>query len=156
MKQTESKYVITSFDLLPRISTFIEQTSNIEKIFYMRYNFQKDQTICNFPKHVQLIPLDQIEQLGQGKPKVEVSLPQADAVALIMYTSGTTGIPKAVILSNRQMKGALRALTSNVNDLADDAPRHVYASFLPLAHIMGLTFELFLFAGIFSFSLSVW
>ena len=66
---------------------------------------------------------------------------------MIMYTSGTTGTPKAVILQNRQLNGALKALTSNVNDLADEAYRHVYASFLPLAHIMGLTFELFLFTG---------
>lgn len=45
------------------------------------------------------------------------------------------------------MNGALKALTSNVNDLADEAHRHIYSSFLPLAHIMGLTFELFLFTG---------
>ena len=164
MKQTESKYVVTSIDLLSRISGFIEQTPNIKKIFYIRNEFQKNQPIPKFPDYIQVLPLDQVEELGKDAPAIDLPMPKKDEVSCIMYTSGmssvvisvvrsnrfvtgTTGVPKAVILHNRQIKGALRALTSNVNDLADEAHRHTYASFLPLAHIMGLTFELFLFTG---------
>lgn len=139
--------MITSIDLLDRMCTFIDQTPNIEKIFYFRHAFQKGQPIPTFPGHIQVLPLDEVEELGKSAPAPNIPLPHLDSVCLIMYTSGTTGIPKAVILQNRQVKAALRALTSNVYDLADEAPRHMYASFLPLAHIMGLTFELFLFAG---------
>ena len=151
MKQTEAKYVVTSIDLLSRIAQFIDQTPNITKIFYIRHEYQKKDAIPKFPSHIQLIPLDQVEEQGKSAPALDVALPTQDSVSCIMYTSGTTGIPKAVILQNRQIKGALRALTSNVADLADEAPRHTYASFLPLAHIMGLTFELFLFTGTVTF-----
>lgn len=147
MQQTEAKYLITSIDLLDRVSCLIDQAPNIEKIFYMRYDFQKNQALPKFPDRVQLIPWDEVEEYGKSKPEVEVTKSDPNDVAVIMYTSGTTGIPKAVIFTGKQLKAALMSLASNVVDLADDAPKHCYASFLPLAHILGFTFELFLFTG---------
>ena len=147
MKQTEAKFVMTTFDLLERIAAFIDQTPNIEKIVYIRHEYQKQKPIPKFPDHIQLIALDELESIGSQQPKVDIPPPNPDSVSLIMYTSGTTGIPKAVILHHRQVRSALVALASNVTDLIEEGPKHVYASFLPMAHIMGLMFELFLFTG---------
>lgn len=147
MSQTNANYVITSIDLLEKISTFIDQTPNIKKIIYMRYDFQKNQPLPKFPPTVQLIPFDEAEEIGKTAPNVQVSLPNPSDLTMIMYTSGTTGIPKAVMFEHKQLKAALISLTSNVVDLSHEAPRHIYASFLPLAHILGLSFDLFLFTG---------
>lgn len=59
--------------------------------------------------------------------------PQADDLAAIVYTSGTTGKPKGVMLSHRNVLANVKAVLSQVQPVADD----VFLSFLPLSH----TFE---------------
>jgi fatty acid CoA ligase FadD36 len=64
------------------------------------------------------------------------SLPEPDpeAAALILYTSGTTGMPKGVIISQRAMAADLDALAEAWQWTADDVLVHG----LPLFHIHGL------------------
>lgn len=151
MKQTGAKHLVTSIDLLPRVNDFIGEVSNIETIYFMRHEFQKTATneLPSFSEKLKLIPLDENEAVGANLPDVPDVINDPDNISLIMYTSGTTGIPKAVMFSHKQIHAAMIALTSNVADLAHERSRHIYASFLPLAHIMGLTFELTLFTGLF-------
>ena len=55
---------------------------------------------------------------------------EADDLALIMYTSGTTGDPKGVMLSHRNIVAATSGLPG-----VDFGKGDYYISFLPLAHI---------------------
>lgn len=64
-------------------------------------------------------------------PEAEVD---ADAIALIVYTSGTTGPPKGVLLSRRAIAANLDALVDAWAWTADD----VVAQALPLFHVHGL------------------
>lgn len=148
VNQQKAKVIVTSYDLLERIHSVIDQMPCVEKIVYMQYDFQKTQQIPKFPDHIQLIPFDQLEEMGRKSSiKIPDKLPSADQVSVIMYTSGTTGIPKAVMFTNKQLISAVLSLASNVLEIADQGPRHMYASFLPLAHSLGFTFEWFLFCG---------
>ena len=56
-----------------------------------------------------------------------------DDLACIVYTSGTTGKPKGVMLTHRNVLANIKALMQHLEARADD----VYLSFLPLSH----TFE---------------
>jgi long-subunit acyl-CoA synthetase (AMP-forming) len=58
---------------------------------------------------------------------------QEDDLAAIVYTSGTTGKPKGVMLTHRNIVSNVRAILSLVVPTVDD----VFLSFLPLSH----TFE---------------
>lgn len=62
--------------------------------------------------------------------------PRADpeAIALLQYTSGSTGDPKGVILSHADVLANIRAMGRAVEATADD----VFVSWLPLYHDMGL------------------
>lgn len=59
---------------------------------------------------------------------------QTDDVALVQYTSGSTGQPKGVVLTNANLLANIRALGKRLNVDGND----VFVSWLPLYHDMGL------------------
>ncbi len=73
-----------------------------------------------------------------GLPKSEVRYEGSlDELAIINYTSGTTGNPKGVMLTGR-------SLSANVNYAMEAirvTPEDSSLSMLPMAHMFGLTFE---------------
>ncbi len=71
---------------------------------------------------------------GQGKP-IEVPVIPGDP-ALIMYTSGTTGTPKGILLNYRHLDGSPEAMKYFV-DLNE---RDVKLCALPLSHIGGFVY----------------
>ncbi len=95
----------------------------------------------------QIMPLDQLIELGRaydakhpGKWEELIAASRADELALLVYTSGTTGPPKGAMLSHRNVifqlanADAFIALGKNDEQLA----------FLPLCHIAERTFTAFL------------
>jgi acyl carrier protein len=58
----------------------------------------------------------------------------AESVALLQYTSGSTGDPKGVVLSHRNLLANIRAM----GEAARVSARDVFVSWLPLYHDMGL------------------
>jgi 1-acyl-sn-glycerol-3-phosphate acyltransferase len=74
-----------------------------------------------------------IEALNQGTASDGRDVPPAD-IALIQYTSGSTGDPKGVVLSQANVLANIRALGGAM----DASPSDVFVSWLPLYHDMGL------------------
>lgn len=65
--------------------------------------------------------------------------PSAQDPSTILYTSGTTGAPKGVVLSHRNVISNVNAVRQVHDVRADD----VSCAFLPWSHAFGLTCELF-------------
>ncbi|CEF59893.2 AMP-dependent synthetase/ligase domain-containing protein [Strongyloides ratti] len=65
-----------------------------------------------------------------------------DDVCLIMYTSGSVGIPKGVMLTHKNVIAAVVGL-SNVIKASD---KDIYAAYLPLAHILEICAEYIAFS----------
>ena len=59
---------------------------------------------------------------------------RGDDVALIQYTSGSTGNPKGVVLTHANLLANIRAMVRTI----EATPRDVFVSWLPLYHDMGL------------------
>ena len=96
----------------------------------------------------QVLSLDELRTLGRGKPAdlAESRLPSKDDVACIMYTSGTTGPPKGVVIKHSNLIAAIGSVYTLFGRhlQVDDT----YLAFLPLAHILEYVVELcFLFIG---------
>ena len=68
--------------------------------------------------------------------RADIALPEIDdeAIAFVMYTSGTTGLPKGVLQSRRAVVAGLDALIDAWDWTGDD----VLAHGLPLFHVHGL------------------
>ncbi len=60
-----------------------------------------------------------------------------------MYTSGSTGIPKGVIIPHQTLLKAIQAFFTIEYDLTQN---DIYIAYLPLAHMMELYFELFFYS----------
>jgi long-chain acyl-CoA synthetase len=68
---------------------------------------------------------------------------QPDELAVIMYTSGSLGVPKGCELTGRNVVGGASSL-AKIN--ASIGRGDTFLSFLPLAHIYGMAIELFVYA----------
>jgi len=74
------------------------------------------------------------ELLKKGKQNpCEPTPAEPDDLAILMYTSGTTGHPKGVMLTNKNMISTISAGYLHLGGVRED---DVYLSYLPLAHIL--------------------
>ncbi len=146
MNQTEIKVMITSSDLLPKVKSLLSQTPTVSTIVYI--NGYETPNTDDFPQNINLISLKEIEKTGSNSEFL-FQVPKPDDTLIIMYTSGTTGIPKAAVATNRQFLASFNAFLTLIKDVVDDYPRHTYIAYLPLAHVLELTVEFFLFHGIY-------
>lgn len=75
-----------------------------------------------------------VERLAASGGRLEPARPHAQDVALLQYTSGSTGQPKGVVLTHANLLANIRAMGRALR--AD--PADVFVSWLPLYHDMGL------------------
>ncbi|XP_062146982.1 long chain acyl-CoA synthetase 4 [Alnus glutinosa] len=91
---------------------------------------------------------DEFLQLGDGK-QFDLPVKKKSDVCTIMYTSGTTGDPKGVMISNDSiidLLAGVKCLLESVNETLEE--KDVYLSYLPLAHIFDRVIEeLFILCG---------
>ncbi|KAL5558399.1 hypothetical protein UlMin_034610 [Ulmus minor] len=78
-----------------------------------------------------------VEKLGRENP-IDADLPLPADVAVIMYTSGSTGLPKGVMMTHANVLATVSAVMTIVPDLGSN---DVYLAYLPLAHILELAAE---------------
>ncbi|KAL1339493.1 hypothetical protein AAHE18_U041300 [Arachis hypogaea] len=83
--------------------------------------------------------------MGKEKP-CEIYPPRAQDICTIMYTSGTSGDPKGVVLSHENIVALVRGMDLFMEQFEDKMTvEDVYLSFLPLAHILDRTIEEYFF-----------
>ncbi|XP_061341905.1 long chain acyl-CoA synthetase 9, chloroplastic isoform X1 [Gastrolobium bilobum] len=78
-----------------------------------------------------------VEKLGRENP-VDADLPLPADVAVIMYTSGSTGLPKGVMMTHGNVLATVSAVMTIVPNLGK---KDIYLAYLPMAHILELAAE---------------
>ncbi|KAF3445658.1 hypothetical protein FNV43_RR10834 [Rhamnella rubrinervis] len=81
--------------------------------------------------------ISDVEKIGRENP-VDADLPLPADVAVIMYTSGSTGLPKGVMMTHSNVLATVSAVMTIVPGLGS---KDVYLAYLPLAHILELAAE---------------
>ncbi|KAG9145784.1 hypothetical protein Leryth_011222 [Lithospermum erythrorhizon] len=88
---------------------------------------------------------DDFLDMGTKNP-TELSLPQPFNICTIMYTSGTSGEPKGVILTHENITTCIIGVDLFLEQFEDKMTvDDVYISFLPLAHILDRMIEEYFF-----------
>jgi len=96
-------------------------------------------TIPFFIPRLKNFPLNVIDlmQLPRNAPAFEPTFPnpKPDDVAVLLYTSGTSGLPKGVLLTYGNLQSDLDAAI----EYAQLQHRHVFLGIIPLFHTFGVT-----------------
>jgi Acyl-CoA synthetases (AMP-forming)/AMP-acid ligases II len=71
---------------------------------------------------------------AKEKPKLPPHPPEGDDIYCILYTSGTTGLPKGVLITHRAVVQSGRTISGALRCTADD----VYLVLAPIFHIFGM------------------
>lgn len=138
INETEVSLVFTSHDLLPRVKRILPQCPGVTTIVVMEDQLEGTGDCSAFPSSVAVVPFQDLTKPDPQALSVEIPEPQGDDVAILMYTSGSTGNPKGVELTHTNIISAMVAFSTQVAMGQDDR----YLAFLPLAHIMELACEL--------------
>ena len=145
INQTKVEVILTSQELLPMLAKMLPQLPSLKTIIFFE-NPTKKQLVpaaSSVGDNRRLVAFSELLDLGKTS-SMALSPPSADDVAIIMYTSGSTGNPKGAILTHKNLSSAILAcLTRSYNlcgTVRDDTES--YFGYLPLAHIFELTMEI--------------
>lgn len=142
--------IFTNAELLPVVAKVIGEVPSLRVVIY---DGQPPESVLSkitgAREGVTILSLDALRQLGRAQPPetAESRTPSSDDVACIMYTSGTTGPPKGVVIKHSNLIASVGAVyTLFGHHLKQD---DTYLAFLPLAHILEYVVELcFVFVGL--------
>ena len=132
---------------------FVENEEQLDKILAVRDRcgelvkiFVYDMDGLHAFRDEQVMPFDALLELGERYDREHpdtfdrlVDVPQPDDLAILVYTSGTTGPPKGAMLSHRNILFQL-AYADFITPLHEGDQQ---LSFLPLCHIAERTFTVF-------------
>jgi acyl-CoA synthetase (AMP-forming)/AMP-acid ligase II len=120
LKDSAARWIVTVSPLLENARRAAELAGGVEEIF-----------VCDSaPGHRSLI-----DMLASAAPEPQVDIDPVEDVAALPYSSGTTGIPKGVMLTHRQIATNLAQL----EPVMSAGPGERILAVLPFFHIYGLT-----------------
>ncbi|KAJ3029377.1 UNVERIFIED_CONTAM: long-chain fatty acid-CoA ligase [Siphonaria sp. JEL0065] len=142
LQECEISTIVTNAQLLPMI---LKIASTVKTVKNVIYNGKPESKILDMIKsdadHLRVLSLDELEALGNQKIYAPLP-PKAEDLALIMYTSGSTGPPKGVMLTHANVVASVSGSVTWLENYTDPINGELYLGYLPLAHILEFAAEM--------------
>jgi long-chain acyl-CoA synthetase len=130
INETELTCLICNGSSIKILDSLKDQCPTLKYLIYLDELSEKS-------KHYECMSFDEVCKLGETTP-VKVETPsQKEALCCLMYTSGSTGAPKGVMIQHRNIV----AFVASAQVYLTVSPGDVYLGYLPLAHILELAAE---------------
>ncbi|CAG8484402.1 9547_t:CDS:2 [Scutellospora calospora] len=138
MNESEVKGIFTNADLLSMTAKVAGKVPTLQYIIYDGDSKGEADKLKNDHQGIKILTLDELKQLGK-EHLVEPNPPKSEDLCCIMYTSGSTGNPKGVLLTH----GNLVAAIAGTNELLIKhiRPDDTLIAYLPLAHVLEFAVE---------------
>ncbi|KAF1744444.1 hypothetical protein MXB_5597, partial [Myxobolus squamalis] len=125
---------------LTRLEKFIGQLPRIKHVIVSSYI----EKIVDIP-YLEGIFITEFESLLSASPNktdpcISKQPQNTDDMVVIMFTSGSAGIPKGVMISHKNILATLNA----VSDIPEFKKHNVFAAFLPSSHVFEFSFGSFI------------
>ncbi|KAI0225694.1 long-chain fatty acid-CoA ligase [Massospora cicadina] len=143
LNQCESPALYLTADQFPLLRRLHGRTTHLKVILYSGKVTEGMDLIAEFP-NFKCYSWDELLEMGRANP-VDPDPPRPEDLAVIMYTSGSTGPPKGAMLTHSQLVAhvaGIRQLTAGMILQQDKI-----ISFLPLAHILAFILTTFCVAS---------
>ncbi|KCV71792.1 hypothetical protein H696_01210 [Fonticula alba] len=105
----------------------------------------ESQRALSTEKDLRLMTFDEVVQLGKDNP-LPHQPPSLDDVAVVCYTSGTTGTPKGAMLTHGNIMAVIAAVFYDFPMTVQPDANDRYLSYLPLAHMLERIIHLLVFS----------
>ncbi|CAN7942810.1 unnamed protein product [Ixodes hexagonus] len=140
INEVDAAHLVTPYAFLPKVAAIVHKMPHLTHVVYVE-NQSSGPTIAEIPESVVALPFSELEEKGKTAD-VELwgQTPTEDDVALIMYTSGCTDVPKGVMITHRNLIAALRGFSANCPELGQVAG-DAYIAYLPISHMLELVIE---------------
>ncbi|KAI7887248.1 uncharacterized protein EV154DRAFT_520724 [Mucor mucedo] len=136
VNQVDMEVIVLSADKLDNITKLKAQLPSIKTIIVMDDSIPQASKESAEATGLKVYTFREVEALGAPITE-ETELATADDIATICYTSGTTGVPKGVVLTQSSSVAAISGIAA-VGDKGTFAlitHEDTYISYLPLAHV---------------------
>ncbi|KAI9596027.1 hypothetical protein BDF19DRAFT_422039 [Syncephalis fuscata] len=135
---SQSATIATAYDTLG-VEGFGKLGDRVPALRYIIYNGDKSDNLPNI-SNVEVLHFSELEEAGKAAeadyPPVP---PTSDSTACIMYTSGSTGNPKGVMLTHGNLIAAVGGTATLLQNYIDGTD--VILAYLPLAHVLEFVVE---------------
>uniref|UniRef100_A0AAX7V779 long-chain-fatty-acid--CoA ligase n=1 Tax=Astatotilapia calliptera TaxID=8154 RepID=A0AAX7V779_ASTCA len=139
LNETQVTHIITSRELLEtRLKAILTDVPRLQHIIVVD---NAPTAWPGYPRGISIHNMAAVQKLGARHENAtrERKTPLPSDIAVIMYTSGSTGIPKGVMISHSNIIAGITGMAERIPNLCEE---DTYIGYLPLAHVLELSAEL--------------